>query len=122
MRDNNLAVWGVDLVEEHLLTAVGLPSRPLVAEPVLTNRSTLYINAPRSGLMGPGDWLADVRAWPGVVYARVFSKEGDRVTCAADGLPTWIAQVMCDGRTVDEAVALVKRVEAALQPPIVPAP
>jgi carnosine synthase len=121
VRDNNLAVWGVDLVEEHLLTAVGLPARPPAAEPVLTCRSTLYINAPRSGVMGPGDWMEAVRAWPGVVYARIFSAPGDAVVCAADGLPTWIGQIMCDGDTIEQAVALVKKAEAAAQPPILDA-
>jgi len=121
VRDNNLAVWGVDLVEEHLLTAVGLPARPPAAEPVLTCRSTLYINAPRSGIMGPGDWMAAVRAWPGVVYARIFSAPGDAVVCASDGLPTWIGQIMCDGDTIEQAVALVKKAEAAAQPPILDA-
>ncbi len=122
VRDNNLAVWGVDLVEEHLLTCVGLPSRPPAAEPPLTCRSTLYINAPRSGIMGPGDWLAAVRAWPRVVYAKVFSAPGDAVVAAQDGLPTWIAQVMCDGDNVQDAIALVKQAEATVQPPILTAP
>lgn len=30
-RDTNLIVWGVDLVEEHLMTCVGIPARPSVA-------------------------------------------------------------------------------------------
>lgn len=35
---------------------------------------------------------SQVRQWPGVVYARVYSKEGDRVVSHHDGLPTWIGQ------------------------------
>jgi carnosine synthase len=122
VRDNNLAVWGVDLVEERILTAVGLPARPAAAEPPLTCRSTLYINAPRSGVMGDGDWMAAVRAWPRVVYARIFSASGDAVVCAADGLPTWIGQIMCDGDTIEDAVALVNKADAAAQPRILDAP
>jgi carnosine synthase len=122
VRDNNLAVWGVDLVEEHILTAVGLPARPPAAEPPLTCRSTLYINAPASGTMGAGDWMAAVRSWPRVVYARVFCAPGDAVVCAHEGLPTWIGQIMCDGDTIADAVALVKKADAAAQPPIVVAP
>ena len=30
VRLTNLLVWGVDLVEEHLLTTAGIPSRPPV--------------------------------------------------------------------------------------------
>lgn len=63
VRDNNIAVWGVDLVEEHILTAAGIPSRPVIAEPQLTCRSTLYINAPVTGVMGAGDWMAEARGF-----------------------------------------------------------
>ena len=31
VRATNLLVWGVDLVEEHLLTAAGIPARPPVS-------------------------------------------------------------------------------------------
>lgn len=119
VRDNNLAVWGVDLVEQHIVTACGLPVAARAADPPLTCRSALSIVAPRSGTMGPGDWFACVRGWPNVVYARPFAKEGDHVVCAADGMPTWCGQVMCDGKTVQEAIALVRKVEATVTPPIV---
>lgn len=119
IRDNNLAVWGVDLVTEHIVTAVGLPCKARAADPNLTCRSALSIVAPITGVMGPGDWFAPVRDWEGVVYARLFAKEGDRVVCAADGMPTWCGQVMCDGKTVEEAIARVRKVEAAVKPPII---
>jgi hypothetical protein len=55
-------VWGTDLVDESLLASIGIPNAPPVPEKPLTCRSALYFNAPRSGVMGPGDWLEEVRA------------------------------------------------------------
>jgi len=125
VRENNLAVWGVDLVNESLLSAIGVPNAPPVPDASLTCRSALYFNATRSGFCGEGDWLAEVRSMPGVVYAKLLVAEGDAVTCSTDGMPTWMGQLMCDGATPDEAIALVKKYEAMVELPIVaikPAP
>jgi hypothetical protein len=46
---------------------------------------------------------------PGVVYAKLLVHEGDAVTCSADGLPTWMGQLMCDAATPEEAIALVRQ-------------
>jgi carnosine synthase len=51
VRNINLLTWGVDLVEEHLLTVVGLPSRPQKAPGPLTAISEMAYNAPRTGRM-----------------------------------------------------------------------
>ena len=48
-RDINRAVWGVDLVEEHLLASCGLPARPLIARKPLARLAEYSINAPVSG-------------------------------------------------------------------------
>jgi len=120
VRDNNLAVWGVDLVDESLLAAIGLPNAPPLPRRNLTSRSALYFNAQRTGVMGDGDWLAEVRALPGVVYAKPLVSPGDEVTCSDDGLPTWLGQIMCDAPTPAEAVALVKKYEQMVVPPIIP--
>jgi hypothetical protein len=44
-RDTNLLVWGVDLVEEHLLAFAGIPTRPLVARRPLKQMAEYSINA-----------------------------------------------------------------------------
>ena len=51
VRNINLLTWGVDLVEEHLLTVVGLPSRPQRAPAPKAAISEMAFNAPRSGRM-----------------------------------------------------------------------
>ena len=118
VRENNLAVWGVDLVNESLLSAIGMPNAPPVPDTSLTCRSALYFNAMRTGFVGKGDWLEAIRGLPGVVYAKLLVKEGDAVTCCEDGMPTWLGQLMCDGATPEEAMALVKKYESLVDPPI----
>ena len=57
-------MWGVDLVDESLLAAIGLPNAPPLPSRPLTSRSALYFNSHKSGIMGGGDWLAPVRSLP----------------------------------------------------------
>ena len=118
VRENNLAVWGVDLVDESLLSAIGLPNAPPVPREPLTCRSALYFNAQITGTMGEGDWLHEVRGMPGVVYAKLLVGAGETVVCSDHGMPTWLGQLMCDGATPEEAMALVKKYESLVDPPI----
>ena len=120
VHSNNLAVWGVDLVVEHLLTTIGVPSRPPVPEKPKTCRSNLAINSDTTGIMGPGDWISKWNDYPGVIRAESLVKEGDHVTGPSDGLPSWLAEIWCEAPTVEEAIALVRKIEADVVPPIIP--
>merc|ERR1712187_647524 len=55
VRDLNLAVWGVDLVEEQLMASVGLPANPPCAEKLVSVGDEV---------MGVDDgmptWIADI--------------------------------------------------------------
>jgi hypothetical protein len=122
VRDTNLLVWGVDLVEEHLLTAAGIPSRPPIARTPLVNMAEYSINADRSGVLERDDFLEEWATHPDVLYARPLAKKGERVVCVADGLPTWICELMVVKPRIEEAIAFVKSIEQAISPlPIKPA-
>ena len=62
VRNINLLTWGVDLVEEHLLTVVGLPARPQKAPAPLTAISEMAYNAPRSGRMKDLSFIEEWKA------------------------------------------------------------
>lgn len=49
VRNINLLVWGVDLVEEHLLTTAGIPSRPPVSSGPLMHIAEFSSNARKTG-------------------------------------------------------------------------
>lgn len=57
VRNTNLLVWGVDLVEEHLLTCAGIPSRPPIAAKPLMYIAEYSINAQKTGRMQHTDFL-----------------------------------------------------------------
>lgn len=57
VRNTNLLVWGVDLVEEHLLTCAGIPSRPPVAARPLMYIGEYSINAKTTGKLQHTDFL-----------------------------------------------------------------
>lgn len=62
VRNINLLVWGVDLVEEHLLTTAGIPSRPPVAPKPLMNIAEFSSNAKKTGIVVNDDFC-EVSAW-----------------------------------------------------------
>jgi carnosine synthase len=116
VRDTNLLVWGVDLVEEHLMTAAGIPSRPPTARRPLVHMAEYSINADKSGILERDDFLKEWASHPDVLYARPLAKAGERVVCVADGLPTWVCELMAVKPRVEEAIEFVKSIERAISP------
>lgn len=57
VRLTNLLVWGVDLVEEHLLTCAGIPSRPPTAGRPLVHVAEYSINAHKTGVIKSIDYV-----------------------------------------------------------------
>ena len=93
VRDLNLFVRGVDLVEEHLLASAGIPIRPLEAPEPLCGISNVLLFAERTGAVGSNRFLADLEADPRVFWAATNLEPGDGVVCAADGFPTVLAEI-----------------------------
>lgn len=57
----NQYVWGVDLVEEQLLGACGIPSRPYLSRVPQKCIAEFSVNAQKSGTLQNTDWV-DVSA------------------------------------------------------------
>jgi len=111
VRATNLLVWGVDLVEEHLLTAAGIPARPPVSPVPLKHIAEYSINANKTGRMAHAAFMDKWAEHPDVLYARALVAPGDRVTCVDDGMPTWVAELMVAKPTVEEAIEFVQAIE-----------
>jgi carnosine synthase len=47
---------------------------------------------------------------------------GSKVVCVADGLPTWVCELMVVKPTVQEAIDFIQQIEADLVIPIDPLP
>jgi carnosine synthase len=52
----------------------------------------------------------------------VLLQAGSKVVCVADGLPTWVCELMVVKPTVQEAIDFINSIEADLDIPIDPLP
>ncbi|KXZ47333.1 hypothetical protein GPECTOR_36g58 [Gonium pectorale] len=114
VRDTNLLVWGVDLVEEHLMACAGIPVRPPVARRPLKQMAEYTINAQKTGHIQHVNFLDKYRGQEGVLYARPLVAPGAKCHCVADGLPTWLCELMVVRPDVREAIAVIKGIEAEI--------
>ncbi|EEQ98795.1 conserved hypothetical protein [Perkinsus marinus ATCC 50983] len=97
LRDQQKAATGVDLVDEVLLIALGLPSLPPLL-PVDERKAVVCIsvNALKSGTILN---LSFSHRWDSIEGVTVLSntvliKEGQHIVGPEEGLPTWLADVV----------------------------
>jgi carnosine synthase len=120
VRECNLLTWGVDLVEETLFIALGIPSRPLVPKAPLQPAAYCYVNAKRSGTLGSIDGLKDLLRRADVVWAKPLVGPGSRVVGPEEGLPTWICDLLVTKPTAKEALQFLHKIEEELPIEITP--
>jgi biotin carboxylase/tryptophan 2,3-dioxygenase len=99
----NLATWGVDLVDMQLLSAVGIPVRPMLAKEPLRCFATRYLTAERSGTIRNADFFVALKSDPEVLVADAWVGEGERVLGPTPGPATWLGEVTVGGATLPEA-------------------
>ncbi|KAF5841959.1 ATP-grasp domain-containing protein [Dunaliella salina] len=122
VRDINLLVWGVDLVEENLYAHVGIPVRPFIARQPLKQIAEYSINAQVTGILRDTDYLKPWQNHPEVLYARPLVEPGHKCISVADGLPTWVCEIMVTKPKVQDAITFIKDIAASLDIPIIPKP
>ena len=115
VRTMNHIVWGVDLVEEALLCAAGLPSNPPTAPKPLMNIAEYSVNAMKTGVLVNNDHLKKYQDNQDILYARALAQPGTKVVSANDGLPSWVCELMVTKPTVEEAIEYVKGIEKEIQ-------
>ena len=116
----NLDVWGVDLVEEQLMTFVGLPALPPIPDHPIVCLGQYSINAKKSGIVGEEivEIFEQMKRMPDVTAVEEFVGPGDRVVGIEDGMPTWIADVTVKKANSHEALAYVQKIEQEMVQPI----
>jgi len=118
VHETNLRCWGVDLVEETLFAALGIPARPPVPEQPHTAVAYCYVNAAISGKVQGLSKLEAVAKRPGVVWAKPLVKAGAQVVGPANGLPTWLCDLCVTGATAKQALAHLQELEAEVPVPV----
>lgn len=113
-------VWGVDLVEQYLLTCLGVPIRPQKADQPLTCLITSDLPSPISGVVNNIDFLQFIKDHPQLLHAKVAVEVGQRIIGSDKGVPDWLGEIMLQGATVEEASQTMDAILAQLQFPITP--
>jgi len=112
VRECNLLTWGVDLVEETLFAALGIPAGPDVPKKPLVSAAYCYVNAQKSGVVSNTGALEALRKRSGVVWARPLVKPGTQAVGPKEGLPTWLCDLLVKGSTPKEALDFLFSLEA----------
>lgn len=100
----NLRCWGVDLVEETIFSALGIPARPPVPKAPLSAVAYCYVNAPHSGKVLSLSKLEAMQMRSDVVWAKPLTKVGSAVVGPQDGLPTWLCDLFVTKPTAKDAL------------------
>lgn len=115
----NKTVWGVDLVDQYLMSALGLPIRPQKEAQPLACVAESMLPCPASGIIARADFLEPIAHHPCLVYHRSAVKAGQRVVGPGEDIPDSLGLVLVRGTTVPEAThtlaALVSSVEIPLR-------
>jgi carnosine synthase len=113
VRECNLRTWGVDLVEETIFCALGVPARPVVPKQPHEGYAFSSVNAKQSGRVGDiMKAIEQVKSQAGVVSITPLCSAGDSVVGPADGLPTWLCDICVAKPTAKEALAFLFKLEA----------
>ncbi len=115
--DLHRLVTGVDLVEQQLLVAVGLPPAPTPFPQPACGAAHVVLQAARSGRIANGRFLDHLAADEAVFQHTVTVDAGEQVTAAADGFPTTIAELAVSAPDADAARARARAIVAALRVP-----
>ena len=111
VRECNRLVWGVDLVEEAIFIALGIPARPPCPAEPNTCVGYSFVNAKHSGEIVSIDSILALRKRDGVISADPLVQPGDAVVGFADGLPTWLALLVVAQKSSKKALDLVLSLE-----------
>ncbi|CAE7815788.1 CARNS1 [Symbiodinium sp. KB8] len=111
----NLKTWGVDLVEETLFCAAGIPSRPVATRKPVECIANADVNALRSGRLVDLSFMKPLLQREGVVSHNCHVREGEEVVGPQDGLPTWLVEVVVSRPTPREALDFLMKLEAEIQ-------
>ena len=117
VRDTNLMMHGVDLVEEHLMATVGIPIRPVRSKQPMCAVANLLIYADRTAIITSTEFVHEFAADPRVFYAKADIEPGQRVQSATDGFPTLLIEVALRESDAPEAVAAIRKLASSVTIP-----
>ncbi len=115
----NRRVWGVDLIEQYLLTSLGLPIRPHKRAPQ-TYLSSVILVAPFTGIATRDNCLDHLNHHPDVIFCKTYISAGEQVNGPEEHVPGWLGEVIVQGNTRAEADWRLNQIIAGLEIPLKP--
>jgi len=111
----NLRTWGVDLVEETLFCAAGVPARPAASREPFECIANADVNTLRSGRLVDLSFLEPLKGREGVISFNNHVREGEEVVGPAEGLPTWLVEIVVSKPTPREALDFLMSLQEEVQ-------
>ncbi len=111
-------VWGVDLVEQYLLSCMGVPVRPQKAPQPLAYLLTSYLPSPHTGIVTHTDFLKPIVDHPQIVRYKTSVKVGQKVTGSDTGVPDLLGEIMVRGNSVEDASQVMDGLLSQIKFPI----
>ncbi|KAJ8909103.1 hypothetical protein NDN08_005799 [Rhodosorus marinus] len=122
VRQANLYAWGVDLVEEHIMSALKIPLSPVIPNEPLANFAQFAINTPYTGTVTGKDWLKHLEGHEFLDAVYYYKFPGDHVMGPDAQVPTFLAEVRCltkDPKTsMTDLLKYIEESITALTPPL----
>lgn len=113
--------WGVDLIMEQCLIAMGVPSRPMMSEHPLCECAAACFSSPYSGIVDCDDWLELVGEFEQqVVSYSMFYRKGDAIIGWDRGVPDNIGVVFLRGSSRGEMHRMIQELFERLEVPVRP--
>eukprot|EP00188_Purpureofilum_apyrenoidigerum_P002070 Plantae.Rhodophyta-Purpureofilum_apyrenoidigerum.ctg22328.p1 GENE.Plantae.Rhodophyta-Purpureofilum_apyrenoidigerum.ctg22328~~Plantae.Rhodophyta-Purpureofilum_apyrenoidigerum.ctg22328.p1 ORF type:complete len:558 (-),score=110.14 Plantae.Rhodophyta-Purpureofilum_apyrenoidigerum.ctg22328:1698-3371(-) len=122
VRQANLTAWGVDLVEEHAMSALKIPLGPPVAREPVAAFAQFAINAPYSGTINSDTWLDHISEDPRCVEVHYCFPKGKMVKGPEEQVPTFLAELrfISDRSSMSELLKSIQQMITKIPPPLTP--
>jgi carnosine synthase len=117
IQDIHKLVTGVDLVEQQLLVATGIPARPEPFPEPAHGATTVFMHASHSGSLTDAGFFDHLAGDRKVIQRDVLVDPGEPIVAAADGFPTVIAELTVYDDDAPQAVAKALGIVEALELP-----
>eukprot|EP01135_Chromosphaera_perkinsii_P003988 Nk52_evm1s266 gene=Nk52_evmTU1s266 len=115
----NTQVWGVNLFENFLLSACGIPINPPRASYPLSFQSHYFVNAETTGTVANNTFLDHLKHHPNCQWVKYDAVLGQKVQGCDQGLPEWIGEIkVASGKSADDSAAIIKELVPTISNPI----
>lgn len=111
----NLQTWGVDLVEETLMCALGIPTRPDIPRKPRRSACWAEVNAMHSGVLHDLSFMEPLMENEHVHRCHSHVHPGDTVIGPEQGMPTWLCEFIVTKSNSKDARSLMEALEAEVQ-------